>query len=124
MSCADKNTLSTHAKGDIGEDMAIEYLLSRGFSIISRKYRSKIGEIDCVARDIDGTIVFIEVKSSRSTAFGNPLFRVTPSKQKTIARMALLYIVEHKLTGMPCRFDVIGVIGERIDHLQNAFFAN
>jgi putative endonuclease len=115
--------LNSHQKGNRGEDLAIEYLLSKGYLVICRNYRSKIGEIDCVAKDVDGTLVFVEVKSSTNSSFGNPLFRITPLKQRTIAKIALQYLREHHLFGFPCRFDVIGVIGERIDHLRNAFFA-
>jgi len=108
-------------KGNRGEQTAVEHLLSGGYSIICRQYRSKTGEIDIVARDSDGTLVFIEVKSSAGNFCGSPLYRVTPQKQRKLARMALQYITEHKISGTPCRFDVIAVVGNKIDHLKNAF---
>jgi putative endonuclease len=115
--------LSTYQKGNIGENQAVEYLLLKGYSIVNRKYRSRFGEIDCIARDSDGTIVFVEVKSSHNGSLGNPLYWVTPAKQKTITKMATQYIAEHKLNGMPCRFDVIAICKDKIDHLKNAFLA-
>lgn len=115
--------LNTHQKGDLGEELAADYLVSKGYSIICRKFRSKRGEIDCIAQDPDGVLVFIEVKSSRNSSIGNPLYWVTLSKQRTIARIALQYITEHKLSGNPCRFDVISVVNGKVDHLKNAFLA-
>ncbi|MCX7726576.1 MAG: YraN family protein [Chitinispirillaceae bacterium] len=64
---------NTHQKGNWGEEKAIEYLLSAGYKIICRKYRAKRGEIDCIAMDSDGVLVFIEVKSSLSNSFVNPM---------------------------------------------------
>lgn len=116
--------LSTHQKGDIGEERAVEYLLSKGYTIVCRQYRSHKGEIDCIARDTDGTIVFVEVKSSRGNSYGNPLFWITVPKQRTIARVARQYLAEHRLSGLPCRFDVIAIKDNKIDHLKNAFLAN
>ena len=114
--------LSTHEKGDRGEQIAVEYLLSLGYSVICRKYRSNKGEIDCVSRDPDGTLVFVEVKSAGSSSFGNPMSWVTPAKQRVLARMALQYMAEHSILETPCRFDVIGITRGKIDHLRNAFF--
>jgi putative endonuclease len=114
---------STRQKGNCGEQIAVDYLLSKGYSVVCKQYRSRRGEIDCVAQDADGTLVFVEVKSSQGKAFGNPLSWVTPQKQKILTKMAQQYIKEHNLMGVPCRFDVIAVWGEKIDHLENAFFA-
>jgi putative endonuclease len=112
---------SSRAKGYIGEDRAADFLLSNGYSIISRNYQAKDGEIDCIAKAPDGTLVFIEVKYARSSARGNPAFWVTPGKQKKLAFMARRYLAEHKYTRQPCRFDVITIVGDQIDHIRNAF---
>jgi putative endonuclease len=117
----DTTLLSTHDKGDIGEEMAVEYLLSKGYSIISRKYRSRIGEIDCIAKDSDDTMVFLEVKSAKGASFGNPLLWITAAKQKTIGRMARQYLYEHHLPNIRCRFDVITIFKGKVSHLKNAF---
>ena len=103
----------------------MSFLLEKGMKILNRNYRTKMGEIDIIAEDGDGTLAFIEVKSARSLKYGNPLYRIGYGKQKTIASMARYYLIEHKLVGnKPCRFDVISVIGDKIDHLKNAFFAS
>jgi putative endonuclease len=113
---------TTRSRGNKAEEAAAEYLLSKGYRIICRQYRLKMGEIDIVAQDNDGTLAFVEVKSSFSSGFGNPLFRITPSKQKTIAKIARIYLANHKISRVPCRFDVISVINGKIEHLRNAFY--
>jgi putative endonuclease len=115
------NITSSHEKGDHGENQAVEFLISKGYVIICRNFRCSKGEIDCIAKDPDGIIVFVEVKSSSRGSFGNPVFWVTPAKQKTLARMAQLYLVEHRLVGLPCRFDVVTIYNGKIEHLKNAF---
>jgi len=114
---------TTRSIGNKAEDTAAEYLLSKGYRIICRQYRLKMGEIDIIAQDNDGTLAFVEVKSSFGSGFGNPLFRITPSKQKTIAKIARIYLTNHKISGVPCRFDIISVTNEKIEHLRNAFYA-
>lgn len=110
----------TREKGDRGEDTAVEYLLSHGFEIVCRKYQSRRGEIDCIARDPDGTLVFIEVKSSAGAGCGSPFSWVTPVKQRKLMAMARQYLAEHRITSAPCRFDVIGITRGKVEHLRNA----
>ena len=110
----------TREKGDRGEDIAVEYLLAKGFEIVCRKYQSRRGEIDCIARDTDGTLVFVEVKTSMSAACGSPFSWVTPAKQRKLVAMARQYLAEHSITSVPCRFDVIGITRGNVEHLRNA----
>ncbi len=115
------NEESTRDKGDIGEHRAVEHLLSQGFRVVSRNYQSRKGEIDCVAYAPDGTLVFVEVKSARSLSRGHPFTWITPAKQRTLAAMARQYLADHQMNSIPCRFDVIAIVGEKIDHMKNAF---
>ncbi|MCL2183982.1 MAG: YraN family protein [Chitinispirillia bacterium] len=115
--------MNTHEKGKIGEDLAVEHLLGLGYTVEARNYRCKRGELDIVAAAPDGTLVFVEVKAATSGACGNPLYKVTPAKQKTIAYMAKRYMYERKIANRACRMDVIGVWRGKVDHIQNAFFA-
>ena len=115
--------MNTCEKGRLGEDAAVEYLLSKGYTVEQRNYRTKHGEIDIVAKSPEGVFVFVEVKSAKSRGCGNPLYRVTPAKQKTIIRLARRYMYERKLSSVPCRMDVISVFMGKIDHIRNAFFA-
>lgn len=111
---------STLVKGQAGEERAAAYLLELGYRIVCRNYRSKRGEIDCIAQDPDGTLVFVEVKSAYGTSCGNPAFWVTPAKQRVLLSMARQYLAEHKTVNRRCRFDVIAISGNKLDHLKNA----
>jgi putative endonuclease len=115
--------MNTRQKGASGEDIAVEHLLSLGYTIVTRNYESRYGELDCVAEDPDGTLVFVEVKSARSPTMGSPLFRVTRAKQRQIILMARQYLADHDLTQRACRFDVIAVTRGQVEHLRNAFLA-
>lgn len=112
---------NTREKGASGEDAAIEYLVSKGFTILTRNFRVKIGEIDCVARDRDGTLVFVEVKSSRTTVCGHPFSWITPAKQRTLAKVARWYLSKEHIVGGACRFDAIAILNGKIEHIKNAF---
>jgi putative endonuclease len=115
--------MNTYDKGKLGEDTAVEYLLSKGYTIQSRNYRTPKGELDIVASAPDGTLVFVEVKAANSMKYGHPLFHVTPAKQRTITYMAQRYMYDHKISNRPCRIDLIGIYRDKIDHIPNAFFA-
>ena len=112
------------ALGKHGEDLAARELTRRGYAILARRYRTRYGEIDIVARDGD-TIVFVEVKARSSNEFGTAAEAVTPWKQQQIASMATEYLVRTRLTNRPCRFDVVAIDGpsgsERISVFRAAF---
>ena len=94
--------------GKRGEDLACAALEGMGYAIIARRYRTKAGEIDIVARDGE-TTVFVEVKSRGGDDFGGGAVAVTPWKQRRVALMALDYLTRHALHDTPCRFDVVTV---------------
>ena len=110
-------------KGYTGEDKAADYLIKSGYAIISRNFQSRKGEIDCIAKDDKGTLVFIEVKYAKSFAKGHPAFWVTWGKQRKLVAMARRYLGDHGITSQPCRFDVIAIVGGKIEHIKNAFLA-
>lgn len=102
------------------EKKAGEYLVSLGYRILAFNYRCKQGEIDIVAKD--GEIyVFCEVKYRGSDRLGYPEESVDVRKQKRIIRSAMVYLKEHRLWDVPCRFDVVGVLGTEISHIKDAF---
>ena len=113
--------MNTRQKGSRGEERAVEYLLDRGYTVVTRNYEAKNGEIDCIAKDPEDTLVFIEVKASRGNSMGSPFFRVNRAKQQQIRKMAQRYLAEHRIQRQPCRFDVIAIQGEKIEHMKNAF---
>ena len=119
----------TKLLGDKGERLAASFLRGLGYKILARQQRNKLGEIDLVARDGD-CIVFVEVKTRRSTAAGHPAEAVTTSKQQKLTNAALIWMKKQKLLGHACRFDVIAILtGEdgsepEIQHYVNAFPAS
>ena len=101
-------TLQKKKLGAQGEQIAINYLHNRGYQILERNYRNRLGEIDIIARH--GTdLVFIEVKTRSDNIFGSPLEAVTSSKQRQLAKVALGYLSRLNCLDQPVRFDVVGV---------------
>lgn len=112
--------------GKSGEDLAVRELKRRGYAILARRYRTRGGEIDIIARD-GATVVFVEVKMRETRDFGGAAEAVTALKQRRIMHTALDYLMRHHLTAAPCRFDVVSIEladgGPAIEIYQNAFDA-
>ena len=110
--------------GELGETLACDELRRRGYAILERRYRTRYGEIDIVARDGD-VLVFVEVKARVGSAFGTGAEAVTRFKQRRVARMAADFLVRRRLSDRPCRFDVVSVaVGDgvpRIEVIAGAF---
>ncbi len=94
--------------GRAGEEAAVEALRARGYRIVGRNVRLRGGELDVIAEEA-GTIVFVEVKARRSSAFGTPAEAVGPRKQRTLCHLAMRYLAGRGLGERPCRFDVVEV---------------
>jgi putative endonuclease len=94
--------------GVSGEDLACAELQRRGYAIVARRYRTRYGEIDIIAKD-GLTIVFVEVKARMTQEFGGAAAAMTGWKQRRIARMALDYVARQNLHECPCRFDVVAI---------------
>ncbi|WP_425060834.1 hypothetical protein SCACP_15880 [Sporomusa carbonis] len=112
------------AVGDKGEQFAVNYLSRLGYHIIVTKYRAKTGEVDIVAKDKD-CLVFIEVKTRRSTVYGFPAEAVNFKKQQKIINTALCFLNQRRLIDVPCRFDILEVYLQadsvKVNHIINAF---
>jgi putative endonuclease len=96
--------------GKLGEDLACEELQRRGYAILDRRFRTRCGELDIIARE-GSVLVFIEVRARSSGNFGNPFESVTWQKRHRLSRMAAAYLYQKHLPDMACRFDVVGVTG-------------
>lgn len=92
-----------------GEQCAVEALLAQGYVILARRYRTRFGELDIVAREGD-TLVFVEVKARRGMAFGLPEDAVHWRKRRRLARLAEAFLAEARLLDVPCRFDVVAIV--------------
>jgi putative endonuclease len=110
--------------GKTGEDLACRELERLGYAILARRYRTRIGELDIIARD-GRTLVFVEVKARHDRAFGGASEAVGFTKRRRLARLALDYIVRHRLIDCPCRFDVVSIQFEtnqpKVEVFRNAF---
>ena len=83
--------ISRRIAGQMGEGLAADFLMKKGYRILERNFRTKLGEIDIVAKDKD-TICFIEVKSRTDFSFGSPLESITAFKRKKLSQVALSYL--------------------------------
>jgi putative endonuclease len=111
--------------GQWGEKQAAVYLGTHDFVILESNVRTPYGEIDLIASK-DGVIIFIEVKTRRTTTFGFPEESVNQRKQSHILSSAQHYIQEHPELEAAWRIDVISIrrfrdgCSPQITHFENA----
>lgn len=114
-------TENNRQKGSRNEILAAKYLIDQGYKILDMNYTTKIGEIDIIALDIN-TLVFVEVKYRKSEKYGMPEEAVDFRKQNKIRRVASFYLLEKKYNDdTRIRFDVIGILGNKINHIKDGF---
>jgi putative endonuclease len=101
-------TRARQAFGLRGEDLACAALADRGYTVVARRYRTRAGELDIIARHRE-YLVFVEVKARQSDTFGEPEEAVTLQKQQKMVSMAADYLVRTGLRDVACRFDVVGI---------------
>ncbi|MFI3301097.1 MAG: YraN family protein [Candidatus Gastranaerophilales bacterium] len=108
--------------GNIGEDLACEYLIKNGYEILDRnKHFSRLCEIDIIAK-FKSTTVFVEVKTRTSNSFGTPFESITKTKYQNIKTGVELYLAENKVKSY--QIDVIGITLNpelKIKHLKNIY---
>ena len=118
--------------GDAGEDFAVTYLQSQGYNIINRNFRySRFAEVDIIA-EIDGTIIFVEVKTRHSNKYGRPSEAVSINKQRKIIEAAMKFLQDNNYFDNSCRFDVIEVFANKnkdfngwsLNHIKDAFMVS
>lgn len=110
--------------GYFGEEAICNYLIKKGYKIISRNFTVKGGEIDIIA-SIKDIIAFVEVKTRHINSLVNGFEAVTKSKQKLIIKAATKYLFAYPCDLQP-RFDVVEVQVDnekvaKIDYIENAF---
>ena len=115
--------------GNIGEEAAVQALKKRGYKIIARNYRTKMGEIDIVAKDGEYT-VFVEVRLRKRNAFGSPADTIDRRKQQKIIKTAQMYAVKNDIYDTPMRFDAVLInadtdgeklVNTKIEIIKDAF---
>lgn len=109
--------------GKWGEDRAEEYLLQKGFRIVTRNWQNNFGEIDIIVFDQE-TLVFVEIRTKNSKYYGSAVESINNKKKKQLILMANIYLNYKNWWGMPYRIDVITIdkIGEKfeLNHIKNA----
>lgn len=109
--------------GKLGEELAVKYLIEKGYKILERNWRNRHKEIDIVAMDGD-ELVIVEVKTRRNDDFGEPFLAVTRPKQRLLISAANSYIYRNGLD-VSTRFDIISIVFKDdepvIDHIEDAF---
>ncbi|MBW8832151.1 MAG: YraN family protein [Burkholderiales bacterium] len=120
--------VTTKDVGDDGEALALEYMQRHGLTLLRRNYRvaqgprARGGEVDLILRDREGTVVFVEVRKRKGTAFGGAAGSVTYSKQRSVV-LAAHHFLRNCGTLPPCRFDVVAIEDGRIEWIKSAFDA-
>jgi len=113
--------------GQWGEDLVAEDLRRKGWTVVDRNFRCRMGELDIVARN-QRYLAFVEVKLRKNAKFGAACEAVTPSKQRKLLAAAQFYLMSHP-TGLQPRFDVAEVYAPQgihtaepdISYIENAF---
>jgi putative endonuclease len=116
------------AFGQAAEAAAEQYLRRKGYQILQRNKRLMTGELDLIA-ELEGMLVFVEVKARTTDAYGGAPYAVDRRKQQRLIRLAAQYLAAQRLRSKVCRFDVVLYDGgreargeaEAIEHIENAF---
>lgn len=110
--------------GKIGEELAAQHLLAKGYKIHIRNYQYERAEVDIIAQK-DNLMVCVEVKTRNSDFFGDPQSFVTPSKIKQIVKAMNAYLEANDIE-LETRFDIIAVLKnkttELVTHYEDAFY--
>ena len=109
--------------GKLGEELAVNYLIGKGYEILERNWRNIHQEIDIIAKD-GKDLVIVEVKTRQSDVNGEPDIAVTRQKQTRLISDANAYLFQNKLD-INTRFDIISIVfkGDEpvIEHIEDAF---
>ena len=109
--------------GKLGEELAVNYLIEKGYEILERNWRNIHKEIDIIARD-GKDLVVVEVKTRQNDENGEPDMAVTRKKQTRLISAANAYLFQNSLD-INTRFDIISIIMKDnspvINHIEDAF---
>ena len=107
--------------GRQGENLVYNYLKKSGYKILEKNYRCSFGEADIIVKNKLGELIFVEVKTRSTTAFGTPAEAVDYKKQKKYRDIANFYINSKGLNDISVSFAVAEVLGEEINLIYEAF---
>ena len=110
--------------GNHAENLALKFLQKQRLVLIERNFNCRYGELDLIMQE-DNYLVFIEVRYRKDQRFGGALASIDLRKQAKLRRSAEHYLIKHKRTDSPCRFDILCIDGSlsrpRFNWLENAF---
>ncbi|MEZ4915789.1 MAG: YraN family protein [Chitinophagales bacterium] len=107
--------------GENGEELATNFLLSNGYSVLEKNYRFDRAEIDIIAKN-DKLLIFVEVKTRTTDFYGNPEDFLSIAQQKRITKAAQHFIEENNWQ-KEIRFDIIAINHHNeLHHIKDAFF--
>jgi putative endonuclease len=110
--------------GALGEEAAADLLRKQGFRIVAQNHRCRLGEVDLVAENAE-LLVFVEVRTRRTAAFGGPEETVNFRKQRRVIAAARDWLAQRRGPAKAMRFDVVAVVdgpgGPSLTHFENAF---
>jgi putative endonuclease len=121
----EKGLVTTKQTGDAAEDRALHYLQAQGMKLVQRNYRTPGrggGEIDLILRDLDTTLVFVEVRQRSNLRHGGALASIGAAKQRRIVFAARHFLMRWPQLP-PCRFDVVAVQDDTLQWFKAAFDA-
>ena len=113
-------TLARRALGIAGEDAAAAWYEANGYEVVARNWRCREGELDLVVRR-NRTIVFCEVKTRATDAFGAPSEAVHHLKRQRLRVLAGKWLEDFPISVREIRFDVVSVIGDSVEVIEGAF---
>ena len=103
-----------------GEELAAAWYEANGYEVLARNWRCRAGELDLVVRRAR-TVVFCEVKSRTSLAFGSPAEAVNRTKRQRLRVLAARWLDDAPFRAREIRFDVVSVLDGRVEVLEGAF---
>lgn len=114
----------SNERGILGERMAVDYLVSKGYRILAQNYRYLKGEVDILAQK-GNCLAAVEVKTRSTLDFGTPEEFLKPAQIQRIIK-TVDYFVTTKNLNVEVRFDIIAIVitsqNSELEHIENAFY--
>lgn len=101
-----KRSRNNQSLGLYGENLALTYLISHGFTLVARNVRSRYGEIDLIVRK-DNRIIFAEVKTRIGIKYGSSLDAITSYKLRSLTLASKYYLLSHPKCSLSPRIDAV-----------------
>jgi len=105
--------MRNRALGKVGEDIAARFLSRKGYKIIGKNIKTFVGELDLIAKK-DGSFIFVEVKTRRSSSFGPPHQSITEKKKRKLIQCASCYLKMKNISSVKWQIDVVSIEMKRI----------